>query len=663
MQKEEVEKRKSSSIEYARPGPYSPAIIYVTKKIDAEQIAKALQIGGVRADFYHAGLKIDNRNYVHESFMSDELQVVVATSAFGMGIDRAEIRRVIHWGCVQTLESYVQQTGRAGRDGLESEAILFSDPKDISSIKRRILMDESKSDKRKEHLLSLFNKMVEFTETKKCRRNVIIEYFNERAIEEKTDDGVCKKLEDGTIICSKCDNCLQEIVEEEREEVSKFAQLFFQVVKQIDGKFGLTSIMDVLSAKESPTAKKNQLKTRYSQVWGISSRLHPRSVVWWKDLSTSLLKLGYLDQKVHNGTFGAWSTIILSNKGEKWLRNEQKESIYVAMPKIKRINVTSINSTSNVVLRAPEQEKISSANAMDRYLETRLLRVLVDRRNKFLIKHRTLGANVFQQPEDLIGIGALKQIAAKRCSSANRIRESVEGVHGGVPQIFLEDLAQSLIDYCKQQNVFTFNLDIETCIEPNKQTTVTKAPKTNESVIQLIVNKKATSLAELSKQVGMAENETLESIILSISEAQNPQASLNEIWAFFGLNENNEKAIRISISKNGVKSLVKIADECGVSFSQVRMVVCRMVTEGRKIDSSGNLVEHIQPTTKQQMMHLPKQGPSTPVKVKLAPKCDEDEDLLALLDSGAKRTPEGADRHDDEEILRLLDEMDESMDL
>lgn len=169
-------------------------VIYCHLKQSCEQTSEKLQSWGINAAFYHAGMNPDDRSVVQQQWQDNTIQVICATIAFGMGIDKPDVRYVLHLYVPRTLEGYYQETGRAGRDGRDSECIMFYSYKDARSLQSMILRDEELDREAKEsHLLKL-RQVVQYCEnTTDCRRKQVLQYFN-----EKFDPKLCNK---------KCDNC------------------------------------------------------------------------------------------------------------------------------------------------------------------------------------------------------------------------------------------------------------------------------------------------------------------------------------------------------------------------------------------------------------------------------------------------------------------------
>ena len=154
-----------------------------------DNLAEDLRAEGFQALPYHAGLTKEERDFHQESFLKDEVKIIVATIAFGMGIDKSNVRFVVHLDLPKNIESYYQETGRAGRDGLQSEALLFFSWGDINKLKG--FAEVEGNERQSEIMLKKLKQMGEFGDLKTCRRKFLLQYFSEDLVED----------------CGHCDNC------------------------------------------------------------------------------------------------------------------------------------------------------------------------------------------------------------------------------------------------------------------------------------------------------------------------------------------------------------------------------------------------------------------------------------------------------------------------
>ncbi|HEX3933970.1 MAG TPA: DNA helicase RecQ [Puia sp.] len=206
-------------------------IIYTLNRKTTEELADMLVANGIKAVAYHAGLDSKLRAERQDLFLNEDVQVIVATIAFGMGIDKPDIRFVIHYNIPKSIENYYQETGRAGRDGLEGNCILYYSHKDVAKLEH-LMKDKALSER--EVGAQLINEMVGFSETGVCRRKVLMSYFGEEYTTEN---------------CGVCDNCLHP---KERIEAKEHAVKVLKTVKALDERFATGYVVNILTGKLTP---------------------------------------------------------------------------------------------------------------------------------------------------------------------------------------------------------------------------------------------------------------------------------------------------------------------------------------------------------------------------------------------------------------------------
>ena len=220
-------------VDYIRARPKDSGIIYCQGRKTADRITARLQQEGFRAFSYHAGLSADKRETNQDAFIKDDAEIVVATIAFGMGINKTNVRYVIHYDLPRNIEGYYQETGRAGRDRLESDCILFYTYAD----KRKVeyFIELLKSPKKQATARKKLAEMLDYCESKECRRRFLLNYFGESF--------------DGT--CTKCDNC---IAPQEMINGTDIAKKALRCVLDLEQRFGATYISSLLTGKSKSYA-------------------------------------------------------------------------------------------------------------------------------------------------------------------------------------------------------------------------------------------------------------------------------------------------------------------------------------------------------------------------------------------------------------------------
>ncbi|MCI0764964.1 DNA helicase RecQ [Bacillus sp. TL12] len=222
--------RNAYLADYIRQNKKESGIIYAATRKVVDQLYEDLYKAGVSVARYHAGMNDHDRNEQQERFLRDEVSVMVATSAFGMGIDKSNIRYVIHYQLPKNMESYYQEAGRAGRDGLDSECILLYSSQDVQV--QRFLIDQSTGESRFSNELEKLQHMTDYCHTEQCLQSFILEYFGE---EPKED-------------CGRCGNCIDE---RESVDVTRESQMVLSCMIRTNQRFGKQMIAQVLTGSKN----------------------------------------------------------------------------------------------------------------------------------------------------------------------------------------------------------------------------------------------------------------------------------------------------------------------------------------------------------------------------------------------------------------------------
>ena len=325
-------------------------IIYVQSRKSAEDIAQTLLVNDIKAAPYHAGLDAKTRANTQDHFLMEEIDVIVATIAFGMGIDKPDVRFVIHYDIPKSIENYYQETGRAGRDGLEGRCIAFYSYKDILRLEK-FLRDKPVSER--EMGAQLMQEIMAYSETSSCRRQFLLHYFGESF---KQDD--CHEM---------CDNCKNP---KEKLEVTNEMQLGLQVVVDLEENFGIKTLIEFILGR--PTKQMQDFKFDKRPLYGKGEG---QDEVFWNSIYRQALLHGLALKDIE--TYGL---IKITEKGKQFIESPSKISI-------------PINHNYEV-----ESEALPEHNARTAVLDNTLVKMLKDLRKKEAKKHQVPPFVIFQDP-------------------------------------------------------------------------------------------------------------------------------------------------------------------------------------------------------------------------------------------------------------------------
>ncbi|MCS7162656.1 MAG: DNA helicase RecQ [Bacteroidia bacterium] len=332
-------------VQYIRERPGQAGIVYCHFRKRVEELAKALQINGIKALPYHAGLDAAERNRNQDAFLNEEVQVIVATIAFGMGIDKPDVRFVIHFDAPKSIENYYQETGRAGRDGLPAECLLYYDYNDIL---RQDRLHRDKPASEREAIVFLLNEMAYFCESSQCRRKFLLQYFG-----ESYDTDKCG---------GNCDNCRYP---KQGFDGQSIAYAILKTLQEVGGCYPYEAILDHVAGRQP------DLGGRTLPTAGALKSYSPEEL---KAFLIQLIIEGYLMREPHDYTL-----IRLTDKGKSFLKSPEPLTLYPPY---------------NRSLHTENEEMVENLELHDEVL----LEKLKELRRKVAQEHRVPPYVIFQEP-------------------------------------------------------------------------------------------------------------------------------------------------------------------------------------------------------------------------------------------------------------------------
>jgi ATP-dependent DNA helicase RecQ len=283
---------KKQLIKFLKDNKGKSGIIYCLSRKKVEEIARLLNVNGFKAAPYHAGLDPDVRMKNQDDFLNEEVDIICATIAFGMGIDKPDVRFVVHYDVPKSLEGYYQETGRSGRDGLEGHCLMFYSHNDLSKLEK---FNKDKPVQERENSRILLQEMEYYAESPVCRRRQLLHYFGEEFKEKN---------------CGMCDNCVHP---RERFDGMNYVLLVIQAVKQTNERFGLNHLVNVIRGLEDEYVKS------YGHfdlaVYGKGAE---EDADFWKSVIRQTLIFQYLEKDIDN--IGA---LKVTSRGQQFLKNPQ----------------------------------------------------------------------------------------------------------------------------------------------------------------------------------------------------------------------------------------------------------------------------------------------------------------------------------------------------
>lgn len=279
-----------SIVQFIKTSGGRSGIIYVQARKTTEEIAKVLNVNGIKAAAYHAGLDAKIRTKVQDDFLMEEVEVIVATIAFGMGIDKPDVRFVIHYDIPKSIENYYQETGRGGRDGLKGNCLAFYSYKDILKLEK-FLRDKPVAER--ELSAQLMEEVIAYAETSTCRRRFLLHYFG-----EEYDDSMCSNM---------CDNCK---FPKQKEEVKDFMALALKSVQQLNENYTVKILVEFVMGNMSKEMK--DFKFDKLPLFGTGKE---KDELFWHTIFRQAILSNYLYKEIEQ-----YGVLKLTEEGKKFAK-------------------------------------------------------------------------------------------------------------------------------------------------------------------------------------------------------------------------------------------------------------------------------------------------------------------------------------------------------
>ncbi|EHA8590722.1 ATP-dependent DNA helicase [Cocos nucifera] len=527
-------------------------IIYCTTVKDAEQICESLRNAGIKSGIYHGQMSGKAREESHRSFIRDELQVMVATVAFGMGIDKPNIRCVIHYGCPKSLETYYQESGRCGRDGLTSICWLYYSRSDFA--KADFYCAEGQSENQRKAIMESFRAAEKYCMLATCRRKFLLQYFGERNIND----------------CGNCDNCTGS---KKERDLSRESFLLLSCVRSCGGRWGLNMPIDVLRGSRSRKILDNNFDKL--SLHGLGK---DHSATWWKALAALLIADDYLKENIQD----SYRLVSISPRGLQFVHSA---SIVHQTPLVLALTSEMIDEEEH----GGPQSKVGDLQNLATLecegfseAEAKLFQKLLDIRMKIARDDGTA-------PYAICGDQTIKKIAKIRPSTRARLA-NIDGVNQHLVKKYGDSFLQSISHLSQELNL---PLDEGTVLTataecPNSQrkltaVTMKEYPNTEKKLSPARFSawqmwQAGLSLQEIANSPGKSASIKEQTVVGYILEAARERFEIN--WTRFckeiGLTPEIVSQIHSAITKIGSRDRLKpIKEELpeNVSYEHIKTLL------------------------------------------------------------------------------------------
>ena len=439
---------KKQLIKFLKENKGKSGIIYCLSRKKVEEIAQLLNVNGFKAAPYHAGLDADVRVKNQDDFLNEEVDIVVATIAFGMGIDKPDVRFVIHYDVPKSLEGYYQETGRAGRDGLEGICLMFYSHNDLSKLEK---FNKDKPVQERENSRILLQEMEFYAESPICRRKQLLHYFGEEFLEDN---------------CGSCDNCVHP---RERFDGTESVKLILEAVKQSKERFGLSHLINVVRG----------VKDEYVMSYGheklaVFGKGQNEESDFWKSVIRQTLIYQYLEKDIDS-----IGVLKIKEKGKQFL----KKPVPIELAR-----------DHDFTTELDEEESSERVPINSKAYDDRLFEMLKALRKKIAKEKNLPPYVIFQDP-------SLEEMATTYPTTRDELA-SVNGVGMGKVQKFGKAFLELIKEYVEEN-------EIETAADVVVKSSVNKS-KIKIFIIQQVDRK--VDLEEIAESKNLSFEELLTEI-------------------------------------------------------------------------------------------------------------------------------------------------------
>ncbi|MBX2917523.1 MAG: DNA helicase RecQ [Cyclobacteriaceae bacterium] len=439
---------KKQLIRFLKEHKGKSGIIYCLSRKKVEEIAQLINVNGFKAAPYHAGLDPDVRMKNQDDFLNEEVDIIVATIAFGMGIDKPDVRFVVHYDVPKSLEGYYQETGRSGRDGLEGHCLMFYSHNDLNKLEK---FNKDKAVQERENARVLLQEMEFYAESPVCRRKQLLHYFGEEYTEAN---------------CGMCDNCTNP---RERFDGTEYVTLALQAAKQTNERFTLSHLVNVIRGTED-----EYVKSYGHFSLAVYGKGDLQDADFWKSVIRQALIYQYLEKDIEN-----IGVLKITTKGHNFL---------------KKPHPIELARDHDFTTEGDEEESIERPAASNKSYDEKLFEMLKALRKK-VAKEKDLPPYViFQDP-------SLEEMATTYPTTKEELA-SVNGVGMGKVNKFGKEFLDLIQTYVEEN-------DIETASDIVVKSSVNKS-KIKIFIIQQIDRK--VELDEIAESKSITFDELLTEI-------------------------------------------------------------------------------------------------------------------------------------------------------